>query len=242
MIVDITMPVINGLEVCRRIRQKPFGFITPIIILSVKDSLHEKVEGLCLGADEYLTKPFYTEGVMKRIPIVMEYKMEKLAQHPLTGLPGFLKCCERFDRLTGSDNYFVYMEFNDYFKHITGKTKETIASIKKISEVLKKLHGKNDIFHLEGSNFCYFINKKKFKKNTRKFFNALLADFSSIHEKKEDIPPLHLILFSMKTIEDSDIKHLAGPIQRLQRRIKDDTGNLVINEDEEIFRDIFFEG
>ena len=137
MILDVNIPKLSGLEVCKKIRQQPFGFITPIIILSVMDTLSDKFKGLCLGADEYLTKPFYVEGITKRIPIVMDYKKEKLLSNSLTKLPSFVKCNEKFKELAGTAYHLVYSDLTDYFKNIETFTQELLDTISKLSEIFK---------------------------------------------------------------------------------------------------------
>lgn len=60
IILDIMLPKINGLDVCRSLRGKKI--ITPILMLTAKTTVEDKVEGLNVGADDYLTKPFaFTE-------------------------------------------------------------------------------------------------------------------------------------------------------------------------------------
>jgi DNA-binding response OmpR family regulator len=64
MILDIMMPQLDGLEVCRRIRQQ---IDIPILLLSAKDRDLDKIVGLELGADDYMTKPFSVEELMSRV-------------------------------------------------------------------------------------------------------------------------------------------------------------------------------
>lgn len=64
VILDIRLPGIDGYEVCARIRE--FSSI-PIIMLTAKGEQQEKVQGLCLGADDYVTKPFGAEELMARV-------------------------------------------------------------------------------------------------------------------------------------------------------------------------------
>lgn len=65
IILDILLPGINGIAVCKELRKKQIH--TPIIILTAKGQVHEKVEGLNAGADDYLTKPFAFEELLARI-------------------------------------------------------------------------------------------------------------------------------------------------------------------------------
>jgi len=65
IILDVMLPGKDGLEVCRELRES--GVLTPIIMLTAKDTLEDKVKGLSEGADDYLTKPFSFEELLARI-------------------------------------------------------------------------------------------------------------------------------------------------------------------------------
>ncbi len=65
IILDIVLPGKSGFTLCEELRRKKIT--TPILLLSVKDSLHHKVKGLNLGADDYLTKPFEIEELLARV-------------------------------------------------------------------------------------------------------------------------------------------------------------------------------
>lgn len=69
IILDVMLPCRSGLDVCRSIRQG--GLATPILMLTVKDQLVDKVVGLKLGADDYMTKPFETEELVARIEALL---------------------------------------------------------------------------------------------------------------------------------------------------------------------------
>ena len=68
VILDLTLPRLDGLEVVRQARQK--GCQTPIIILTARSDLDEKLQGLDTGADDYLTKPFAMAELKARIRAV----------------------------------------------------------------------------------------------------------------------------------------------------------------------------
>ena len=63
------LPELSGIEVCRRIRQKSG---VPIIILTAKDDVSDKVMGLDMGADDYMTKPFAIEELLARIRVALK--------------------------------------------------------------------------------------------------------------------------------------------------------------------------
>lgn len=76
IILDIMLPVLDGHEVCKRLRMK--GDTTPIIILTVKDKEIDKVLGLELGADDYVTKPFSLREVLARVKAIFRRTEERI--------------------------------------------------------------------------------------------------------------------------------------------------------------------
>jgi len=65
IILDLQLPDIDGLEVCRRIRKA--GDVTPILMLTARDAVNDRVEGLDAGADDYLVKPFDLAELLARL-------------------------------------------------------------------------------------------------------------------------------------------------------------------------------
>ncbi len=65
IIMDLMLPYINGFDLCKKLRES--GVNTPILMLTVRDSVEDKVKGLDSGADDYLTKPFAFEELLARI-------------------------------------------------------------------------------------------------------------------------------------------------------------------------------
>src|SRR5438034_11572982 len=65
LVLDIAMPNVDGLEVCRRLRES--GNRTPILMLTARDAISERVAGLDAGADDYLVKPFALEELLARV-------------------------------------------------------------------------------------------------------------------------------------------------------------------------------
>ncbi|MCX5947611.1 MAG: response regulator transcription factor [Cyanobacteria bacterium] len=65
VLLDWTLPDFNGVEVCRRMRQG--GISTPVLMITARDEVRERVEALDSGADDYLTKPFSIEELLARV-------------------------------------------------------------------------------------------------------------------------------------------------------------------------------
>ena len=84
ILLDVMLPQLNGLEVLRRLRQKKD---VPVILLTARDAVMDKVSGLDAGADDYITKPFAIEELLARIRVVLKKRAapaagtEKLLAH-----------------------------------------------------------------------------------------------------------------------------------------------------------------
>jgi len=85
LVLDIMLPGRDGLSILRQLRAR--GNAVPVILLTARGSLDEKLEGLGLGADDYLTKPFYIEELIARIQAVARrLSREQLSVLQLGGL------------------------------------------------------------------------------------------------------------------------------------------------------------
>lgn len=88
VLLDIMLPELSGLEVLRRVRRA--NNATPIILLTARDLVHDKVSGLDLGANDYITKPFEIEELLARIrvhlrkPLINDQLGEQLSVGDLT--------------------------------------------------------------------------------------------------------------------------------------------------------------
>lgn len=69
MILDLMLPQLHGMEVCKKIRQA--GIATPILMLTAKDEELDKIIGLELGADDYMTKPFSPRELLARMKAIL---------------------------------------------------------------------------------------------------------------------------------------------------------------------------
>ncbi len=74
ILLDLMMPEMNGLEVLEKLRQEHVA--TPVLILTAKSELDDKIQGLDLGADDYLTKPFEMGELLARIRAMMRRKAD----------------------------------------------------------------------------------------------------------------------------------------------------------------------
>ena len=71
ILLDLMLPGMSGLELCRRLRREPMTEATPIIMLTARAAESDKVEGLEMGADDYVVKPFSVKEVSARVRAVL---------------------------------------------------------------------------------------------------------------------------------------------------------------------------
>ena len=100
ILLDLMLPGIDGYQVCREVRSK---YATPIIMLSAKGEVFDKVLGLELGADDYMEKPFDTKELVARVKAVLRrYKAAPAAPQKPS-----IKCVEYPDLVINRTNYSV---------------------------------------------------------------------------------------------------------------------------------------
>jgi two-component system, OmpR family, response regulator MprA len=82
VVLDILMPRLDGLETCRRLRAA--GNRTPVLMLTARDAVGDRVEGLDAGADDYLVKPFALEELLARIRALLRRSAPNADEKPLS--------------------------------------------------------------------------------------------------------------------------------------------------------------
>ena len=81
IVLDVMLPDIDGFTVTRRIRQA--GVVAPVLFLTARDDTQDKVMGLTVGGDDYVTKPFSLEEVVARIRAILRRTREQVEDDPL---------------------------------------------------------------------------------------------------------------------------------------------------------------
>jgi DNA-binding response OmpR family regulator len=120
-VLDWMMPVVDGLELCRRLRQDEARAHTYVILLTSRDARHDVVAGLEAGADDYLVKPFDLDELRARVQvgIRMVALQESLsarivelqdAMSKVKQLSGLLPICSYCKRIRGDENYWEQVE------------------------------------------------------------------------------------------------------------------------------------
>jgi diguanylate cyclase (GGDEF)-like protein len=166
MLLDVMMPEIDGLTVLRRMRSDPSMANIPVIVLTARSLAEDRVKGLDLGADDYITKPFDLEELIARIRTVLRRSQQMRDLSPLTGLPGNFQIASELERRVerGKDFAVVHADldnfkaFNDHYGFLRGD-----AVIKFTAKVLNGAStavGDEDAFvgHVGGDDFVAVVN------------------------------------------------------------------------------------
>lgn len=88
LILDVSMPGLSGLEVCRLVKTNPFTAQIPVLLLTAQAEVESKVEGFEAGADDYLPKPFDARELRARVGALLRLVRREGDRNPTTGLPG----------------------------------------------------------------------------------------------------------------------------------------------------------
>lgn len=105
ILLDVMLPDIDGFEVCKVLRNTTLTKYVPITFLTQRDSRADKVAGLELGADDYVTKPFDLEELRLRIQTSLRRSSRESLQDPRTGLPTNALIEEMYSELSGKPGF-----------------------------------------------------------------------------------------------------------------------------------------
>ena len=164
ILLDIVFPADDGIEFCRRIRSNPQWDIVPVIFLTVKDKLQDKLAGFSTGADDYLCKPFKVAELVARIQAVLKrlnacrdlvlqdeltrvYNRRYLELSLKEGIVRAQRLRKNFSLAVVDVDYFK--KINDQFGHLTGD--ETLQRL--VDIMLDNLRAADIICRYGGDEF-----------------------------------------------------------------------------------------
>ena len=149
IVLDLMMPNMNGYEVCQKLKENVLTQHIPIIILSAKSQVSDKIKGMKIGADDYLTKPFDPLELEARIGAMIKKEQLSRHQHPLTRLPDVMQTEKQLASRKGNVLCITIENLDDYFAVCGYKTGgEGIALVGKF--VLDAVQEAGDIEDLVG--------------------------------------------------------------------------------------------
>ena len=116
VLLDVVMPGIDGFEVCKLLRKDESNNLMPIIMLTAQGNEEDKLAGLELGADDYITKPFNPRELISRVKnTLLRIDRNRLA-NPLTGLPGNIEIQSEINYRIAKEMIFsiLYLDVDNF--------------------------------------------------------------------------------------------------------------------------------
>jgi PleD family two-component response regulator len=166
IVLDIMLPDIDGFEVCRILRTNTRTSHVPIIFLTQKDERSDKLQGLELGADDYITKPFDIEELKLRVQRAITRAEQQSLTDPHSGLPAGRLIEEQLRRIIRIKGWslmdiriFHFEAFKEAYGFVTGNDVLRFCGML-IGEVVDELGTRDDfIGHAGGDNFIIITNE-----------------------------------------------------------------------------------
>ena len=193
VLLDVMMPHMDGFAVLEHIRENFETTNIPVIMLTAKGEVSDKVRGLRGGANDYMIKPFDQDELLLRVSNLLNSSKREREANPLTGLPGN-RAIERetSDRInSGAEFGFMYIDidrfksFNDYYGFRRGD--DAISSLSRILVQCSRDHGsKNDfIGHVGGDDFVLITEPWCAETLGREIIEVFDAEVLDLHDVKD---------------------------------------------------------
>jgi DNA-binding response OmpR family regulator len=161
VLLDYNIPKMDGGEVCRRVKKDILMRHLPIIMVTGKGDINDKVVGIDAGADDYIVKPFEPKELLARIRMILRRTERDLEANPLTRLPGNVSILNELDRRLNSKEIFAvcyadldkFKAYNDKygFEHGDAVIRETARIL--ILAVQETGTPEDFIGHIGGDDF-----------------------------------------------------------------------------------------
>jgi diguanylate cyclase (GGDEF)-like protein len=184
VLLDYNMPKMNGRQVCLAVKKDLLLQHLPIIMVTGKGELDDKISGLDAGADDYMVKPFEPKELLARIRMVIRRTERDLEANPLTRLPGNISILNELSHRIKQSGLFAvcyadldkFKAYNDTygFEHGDEVIKETARTL--IRAV--KTAGSADDFigHIGGDDFVVITTPEA----SEKICNAIISEFDRV--------------------------------------------------------------
>jgi diguanylate cyclase (GGDEF)-like protein len=181
------MPKLDGLSVCRALREDPLLENLPIVILSASSDRNNKIKGLDLGADDYITKPVDIRELLARIRMILKRTRQGLDANPLTRLPGNLSIESHVERaiVDNQELAVLYVDlnqfkaYNDAYGYDAGD--RVIKSLARVLVDQVRNEGPaNFIGHIGGDDFIALSTPQRMEEAAQKIctsFDAIVPSF-----------------------------------------------------------------
>jgi PleD family two-component response regulator len=195
IVLDIMLPDIDGFEVCRILRTNTRTSHVPIIFLTQKDERSDKLQGLELGADDYITKPFDIEELKLRVQRAIARAEQQSLTDPRSGLPSGRLIEEQLRRIIRQEGWAlmdIRIQHFEPFKEVYGFVAADDVlrfSAMLMGEVVDELGTTNDfIGHAGGDNFIIVTSEQAARpiaqRLQERFLQEVLSHYSFLDREQ----------------------------------------------------------
>ncbi len=236
IVLDIMLPDMNGYDVCRELRQTTRTSHIPIMFLTQKDERSDKLIGLELGADDYITKPFDIEELKLRVKNQIERAERENYTDPNSGLPSSAIIENRLRELMRSEDTWTYLDakienfedFKEVYGFVAGTEVQRFTSLI-IGEIVDKSGTPNDFLGHPGSNnfviITYTDRSEVFEEKLVERFNQEVQQHYSFIDRERghmlrdgrEVPLMTLLVGSV-----SNATHHFADIREITERAAED--------------------
>jgi diguanylate cyclase (GGDEF)-like protein len=200
-LLDVMMPRIDGVELCRRLRADPATVNLPVIMLTAKSLTTDKVVGLTAGADDYIIKPFDTLELIARVRSTLRRNAEMRAVSPLTGLPGNHRINEEIATRAAGDQPFAvchvdldnFKAFNDRYGWLRGDEVITLLATSLKAAGAEIGLPQPFIGHVGGDDFVLICTPDQVEQFTTAALEKFDAGVLALHDP-EDVTAGHIAI------------------------------------------------
>ncbi len=187
IVLDIMLPDIDGYEVCKRLRSNSRTSHIPVIFLTQKDERSDKLQGLELGADDYITKPFDIEELRLRVQNAIARSERESLTDAQSGLPSG-KLIEDQLRKVIREKDWAFLDiqimnldaFKDVYGFIAGNDVLRFSAML-MGEILDQFGSESDFLGHAGGNSFVIITREKNAQNIREQLKIKFADSIQTH-------------------------------------------------------------
>jgi len=193
IICDYMMPVMNGREFCKALKKDILLRHIPIIMLTGKGEVHDRIGGIESGADDYIVKPFDPSELLARIRMILKRTESSLDANPLSHLPGNTSIMEEFQRHIDSKEKFAvgyadldkFKVYNDVYGFEKGD--EVIRETARILiQVVREVAGPTAfVGHVGGDDFVFVMDDKLIDAASKKIVDSFDGKVSTFYSKKD---------------------------------------------------------
>ncbi|HEX9781079.1 MAG TPA: response regulator [bacterium] len=193
VILDNMMPRMTGPQVCTWLKQDMLLRHVPVIMLTGKSEVQDKVEGINAGADDYLVKPFEPKELLARVQMVIRRSAQDLEANPLTRLPGNTSIHREIQQSITSRTPFAvcyvdldqFKAFNDHYGYSRGD--EAIRyTAQALLQASKTAGGPSDfVGHIGGDDFILITSPDRAEAVCRTIVESFDAGVGTLYDEAD---------------------------------------------------------